>query len=58
MSTIEIVPVAGVQWCSLHHGVRNEDSDTCDAADWLNEDVDEDGEPLPCVLHDLCYEVI
>ena len=47
----------GVDWCVLHHGVRNEDSDRCDAFDWADGDdmLDEDGEYLPCDLRPLAY---
>ena len=47
----------GVDWCVLHHGVRNEDSDRCDVFDWDDSDdmLDEDGEYLPCDLRPLAY---
>lgn len=49
----------GVSWCILHNGVCNEDSDQCDAFDWLDteEMMDEDGEYLPCDLRPLAYVV-
>lgn len=50
----------GVDWCVLHNGVRNEDSDRCDAFDWSDEDdmIDENGEYLPCDLRPLVYREV
>lgn len=47
----------GVDWCVLHHGVRNEDSNHCDAFNWDDGDhmLDEDGEYLPCDFRPLAY---
>lgn len=53
----QYVEELGVDWCVLHHGVRNEDWDRCDAFDWADGDdmLDEDGEYLPCDLRPLAY---
>jgi hypothetical protein len=48
----------GIEWCVKHHGVINEDSvnGVCDMADPRDGDqVDEEGELLPCVPRTLVY---
>lgn len=50
----------GIEWCVKHHGVINEDSvhGDCDMLDTKYprpEDLDADGEFLPCVPRTLVY---
>jgi len=48
----------GITWCVRHYGVINEDSDRCDMIDDLyprDDEVDEDGELLPCDRRELVY---
>jgi hypothetical protein len=46
------VESVGVDYCTLHHGIRNEDEHSCDFRDDDQESGD-DGEPRECVLVDL-----
>lgn len=54
---------AGVDYCMLHGGIRNEDEHRCDMA-WhdidhsseIPEEELDDGEPRPCVLRSLYYQ--
>ena len=50
----------GISWCVRHCGVVNEDSDSCDMAPTGSryddpDELDEDGEPLPCDTRPLAY---
>ena len=47
----------GVRYCSLHHGVMNEDDDRCDfsANDLDTGEVGDDGEPRECEPRQLYY---
>lgn len=49
----DYVPV-GVDYCTVHDGIRNEDESVCDFAK-DDEEYGDDGEPRPCVLHQLAY---
>jgi len=46
------VESVGVDYCTLHHGIRNEDEHSCDFRDDDQESGD-DGEPRECVLVEL-----
>lgn len=52
----------GVDYCTVHDGIRNEDDHRCDMAKddldlmrWKTIAKTADGEPRPCVLHELSY---
>lgn len=47
--TIEYNEAGDVEWCSAHHGIRNEDEHRCDMIDVS------DGEGDDCVLHALFW---
>ena len=49
---IETAESVGVDYCTLHHGIRNEDEHSCDFRDDDQESGD-DGEPRECVLVEL-----
>jgi hypothetical protein len=42
----EFVAVDGIEWCIVHQGVLNEDSDVCDAHDWDKDDEDIECSPV------------
>lgn len=53
--TITAVPMEtfGGDYCTRHHGIRNEDEHDCDFRKHaFDDELDENGEPLPCVLVD------
>lgn len=52
--------LAGVDYCTRHDGIRNEDAHRCDMTDNLHprfdpNDFDDDGELLPCMLRPMYY---
>jgi hypothetical protein len=48
----------GITWCVKHHGVINEDETHCDMLDRQypdDDDLDDEGEFLPCDTRELVY---
>lgn len=52
LDTLRNAESVGVSYCTLHHGIANEDENDCDMRDYGDE-VGPDGEPLECVLVEL-----
>ena len=52
LAQLDTAESVGVDYCTLHHGIRNEDEHSCDFRDDDQESGD-DGEPRECVLVEL-----